>query len=177
MNRQARRAAASKRSRPGDRKPAEQYRVAAGRIALTIDFQGRAPSTISINASALVDVVDSIGELVVGKSYQQVLHLLVAAIRAADGGNVDAWNACLVGFWLAVNHPQAGAEIAGRLSDALALDGCAHLTFHANRDRGIAFALADQFVDLDHAAHLARQSGAATIIATNPSRQRPGGRA
>ena len=122
-------------------------------------------------------MLNSFGELVVGKSYQQVLDLLVAAIRAADGGNVDAWNACLVGFLLVVNHPHAGVEMAARLSDALALDGRAHLTFHAVRDRGIAFALADQFVDLDHAAHLARQGGAATIIATNPSRLRPGGRA
>jgi hypothetical protein len=144
---------------------------------LTIDIQGRAPSTISINASALADVVAGFDKLVAGKTYEQVLHLLAAVIKEADAGNPDAWNGAILGFWLALNHPHGGVAMAARLSDAIALDGRAHVTLHAGRPRGITFALAPQFVDLDHVAHSARQGGVGTFVVAEPRRQRPGGRA
>jgi hypothetical protein len=176
MNRQARRAAASKR-RPNTGMRVEAYRVPPGRVGLTFDFAARDPSSISIDAAALADVLDRVGKLVAGKSYQQVLHLLAAVIQEADEGVADAWNGAILGFWLAVNHPTAGAEMADRLSDAIAIDGRAHITMHAGRPRGVAFALSDRFVDLDHAAHLAREVGLAAFVLGEPRRQRPGGRA
>jgi hypothetical protein len=176
MNRHQRRAAAS-RHRPNTLTRVEQYRVLPGAVALTFDIQGREPSTISINASALADVLDRVGKLVADKTYQQVLHLLTAVIKEADAGNTDAWNGAIVGYWLALNHPADSAEMAGRLSDAIALDGRAHLTMHAGRDRGIAFALAGQFVDLDHVAARAREAGVGAFVLGEPRRQRPGGRA
>jgi hypothetical protein len=176
MNRAQRRAAASQH-RPDALTPVEAYRVPPGRVGLTFDLAGRDPSTISIDATALVGVLDRVGALVAGKTYEQVIHLLGAVIEAADAGNGDAWNAGLIGFWLATHHPHGGAEMAARLSDAIALDGRAHITMHAGRDRGVAFALGGQFVDLDHAARLAKQGGIATFVVAEPRRQRPGGRA
>jgi hypothetical protein len=176
MNRQQRRAAASMR-RPDTRTPVEFYRVPPGRVALTFDLGDRPPSTISISAASLVGVLDSVEKLIAGRSYQQVLFLLQAAIEAADADKGEVSNAGLIGFWLATNHPHGGAEMVARLSDAIALDGRAHLTMHAGRDRGIAFALCDRFVDLDRAAARAREAGVATFAFAEPRRQRPGGHA
>jgi hypothetical protein len=163
--------------RPDARFPVEQYRVPPNYVAMTFDIEGRDPSTISIRAASLVGVLDSVGELVADKTYQQVLHLLTAVIKEADAGNTDAWNGAIVGFWLAVNHPTAGAEMAARLSDAIAINGCGHITMHAGRPRGVAFALSDRFVDLDHVAARARAAGVSTFVLGEPRRQRPGGRA
>src|SRR3954453_23393525 len=110
MNRHDRRAAAARHQ------PVEDYRVPPGRGALIFDFAGGAPSTIAIDASSLADLLDRIGELVAGKTYQEVLHLLAGAIEAADAGSADAWNAGLVGFWLCCRHPVGGAEMTARLS-------------------------------------------------------------
>jgi hypothetical protein len=63
-----------------------------------------------------------------------------------------------------------------RLADAIALGGRAHITMHAGPHRGIAFALADRFCDLDEAARQAKQAGVATFVAAERWRQRPGGR-
>jgi hypothetical protein len=176
MNRAQRRAAASQH-RPNTRTRVEAYRVPPGSVALTFNLAGRDPSTISIDATALADVLDRVGKLVAGKTYEQSVHMLGAVIRAADEGVADAWNGAILGFWLALNHPHGGVEMAARLSDAIALDGRAHLTMHAGRDRGIAFALAPQFVDLDHVAHLAREVGVGAFVLGEQRRQRPGGRA
>jgi hypothetical protein len=176
MNRQARRAAASKR-RPDHRTPAELYRVAPDRIALTIDLWGRPPTTISITTSSLVDVLDGVAKLVADRTYQEVLHLFGAAITAADAGDNSAWNGGIVAYWLACHHPVAGGEMAARLADAIAISGCAHITMHGGQHRGVAFALADTFVDLDDVAALAREAGVATFVAAEPRLQRPGGRA
>jgi hypothetical protein len=70
-----------------------------------------------------------------------------------------------------------GAEITARLSDAIAITGCAHITMHAARPRGVAFALAEKFVNLDAHAALARKAGAAIFVVAEPRQQRPGGRA
>jgi hypothetical protein len=176
MNRRARRAAASKASAHALVR-VEDYRVGPGRVALTFDIAGRDPSTVSVDASSLSHVLARVDELAAGRSYEQVLHVLAGAIEAADAGEADAWNAALVGFWLAVHHPAAGAEMAARLSDAIAIPGCAHLTMHVGQHRGIAFALADTFVDLDAVAASARKAGVATYVAAEPRSQRPGGRA
>jgi hypothetical protein len=160
------------------RQPASDYRVPPGKVALTFDVHGRDPSTISINADTLSDLVDRTDNLVRGMSYQDVLHTLSATIKAADAGDDAAWNATIIGYWLALRHPAGGVEMAARLADALAIDGRAHITMHASRERGIAFALGDRFCDLDPAAHLARQAGATTmIVAAAPRRRRPGGHA
>jgi hypothetical protein len=174
MNRHQRRAAASQGG-IGDRIRVERYRVPPGRVAITFDLGDRPPSTISIRAGSLPDVVERFGALVAGMTYQQVLHLLMAVIQEADAGNTDAWNSAIIGFWLALNHPAGGAEMVARLSDAIALDGRAHITMHAGRDRGIAFALGDRFMDLDHVAAGAWEAGVATFVAAEPRRQRPGG--
>jgi hypothetical protein len=177
MNRRARRAAASKPSAHTQIR-VEDYRVGPGRVALTFDIAGRDPSTVSVDASSLSNVLARVEAAVAGRSYEWILHLLAGAIEAADAGEPDAWNAAaLTGFWLAVHHPAAGTEMAARLSDAIAIRGCAHLTMHIGQHRGIAFALADTFVDLDAVAATARKVGVATYVVAEPRAQRPGGRA
>jgi hypothetical protein len=178
MNRQARRAADAAKRRPNTLTLVEKYRVPAGRIALTFDIQGRNPSTIAINAESLVDVLDSVGQLVADKSYPQVLHLLAAIIQAADEGVAGAWNGAILGFWLVCHHPSGGAEMAARLADAIALGRPAHITMHVGAGGiGLAFGLGDRFADLDQAAAMARKAGVASFIVGEPRRQRPGGRA
>jgi hypothetical protein len=177
MNRRARRAAASQASAPSQI-PIEDYRVGPGRVALTFDIAGRDPSTVSVDASSLSHVLARVETAVAGRSYEWVLHLLAGAIEAADAGDVDAWSAAaFAGFWLAVHHPMAGAEMAARLSDAIAIRGSAHITMHVGRHRGIAFGLGDQFVDLEPAAASARETGVATYLWAEPRSRRPGGRA
>jgi hypothetical protein len=177
VNRQARRAAASKASARTQIR-VEDYRVGPGRVALTFDIAGRDPSTVSVDASSLSHVLARVEAAVAGRSYEQILHLLAGAIEAADAGDVDAWSAAaLTGFWLAVHHPAAGGEMAARLSDAIAIRGSAHITMHVGRHRGIAFALADTFVDLDAVAASARKAGVATYVQAEPRLPRPGGRA
>jgi hypothetical protein len=177
MNRRARRAAASKPSAHTQIR-VEDYRVGYGRVALTFDIAGRDPSTVSIDAASLSNVLSRVEAAVDGRSYEWVLHVLAGAIEAADAGEPDAWNAAaLTGFWLAVHHPAAGGEMAARLSDAIGVRGSAHITMHVGRHRGIAFGLGDQFVDLEPAAASAREAGVATYLWAEPRSRRPGGRA
>jgi hypothetical protein len=159
------------------RQPASAYRVLPGRVALSFDLYGRDPSTISIAASALSDLVDQIDNLVRDKSYQDVLYILAGAIKAVDAGDTAAWDAALVGYWLALRHPVGGVEMCTRVADAIAIDGRGHLTLHASRDRGITFALGDRFHDLDHIVDIARQAGATTMVVTQPRHSRAGGHA
>jgi hypothetical protein len=175
MNRQARRAS---KGRPDHRMPADLYRVPHGHVALTFDLAGRAPSTISIRADALVSVLDGVAKLVAGRSYQQSVHLLGAVIRAADEGVANAWSGAILGYWLAVNHPAGGPEMAARLSDEIAVAGRAHITLHVGPGGiGLTFGLSQRFVDLDHVSARAREAGIGTFVAAEPRRQRPGGRA
>jgi hypothetical protein len=177
MNRAQRRAAASQH-RPDTRARVEHYRAPPGHVALTFDLAGRPPSTLSISAASLTHVIDHIAELVADKTYAEVLHILAAAIQAADAGCDEAWNVALVGFWLATHHPVGGAEMAARLSDAIAVNGYAHISLHVGPDgRGLAFGLAPAFVNLDDIAAAARKVGVGAFVLSEPRRQRPGGRA
>jgi hypothetical protein len=98
----------------------ELYRVPPGHVALTLDVHDRPPSTVLIPVATFGGVLDGVGAIVGGKTYHQVLQLFAAAIAAADAGDPDACNAGLIGFWLALNHPSGGAEMAAGLADAVA---------------------------------------------------------
>ena len=129
------------------------YRVPPGMVAMTFDIEGMPPSTAAINVYALVDAVNCVDqEVVAGKTYEQVLSLFLVGFRQAKAGNVGAYNVCLLGYWLALNHPRSGPEIRALVSAAIAASNRVHITFYAARSgRGIAFAVAPGFVDLETA--------------------------
>ena len=67
MNRRTRRAAASKASAHSQIR-VEDYRVGPGRVALTFDIAGHDPSTVSVDASSLSNVLARVEAAVAGRS-------------------------------------------------------------------------------------------------------------
>lgn len=176
MNRQKRRArAAAKRQEAGS---VFDYRAPPGMVALTFDIEGLPPSTTAIKVENLVEVVDAVGhQIMASRTYQQGLSLLVAAFRRAKAGDQGAYTLCLLGYWLALNHPEGGAETRKLVSDAIATSNRAHITFFVARGcAGVAFAVAGAFVDLE-SIHAVMPRNVVTLIVPEPRSRRPGGAA
>jgi hypothetical protein len=176
MNRHQRRAGSAAKRR--DAGSVFEYRVPPGMVAMTFDIVGLPPSTTAIRVESLVDVVDGIDrQIMTGRTYEQGLSLFVAAFRKAKGGNAEAYSICLLGYWLALNHPHAGPQMRELVADAIATSNHAHLTFFIARGgTGIAFAVAGAFVDLEPVRR-AMPRNAVTLIVQEPRPRRPGGEA
>jgi hypothetical protein len=155
------------------------HRVAHGRIALTFDLAGRNPSTFEIDEGALAGILSVTDQLVADYryDYHQVLRIAEAALSASQTGKRDADHGCLVGLWLAFNHPQSGSRMRGMVSDSMAAGEPVHITLHAAAGGGLAMALADRFCDLEPMLASAKTEGTAGWVVTQPRRSRPGGRA
>jgi hypothetical protein len=156
-----------------------EHRVTRGRIALTFDLAGHNPSTFEVDEGALTGIFSSLDRLVADNSYSypQVLRVAEAALSSSQAGNRDGDNACLIGFWIAFNHPQSGARMREMVSDAMAEANPIHITLHGAAGGGIAMGLADRFIDLEPMLAEAKTDGVGTWVATQPRRNRAGGRA
>jgi hypothetical protein len=150
MGEARRRRAAGIPPRQAEETRAEDFRVPAGRLALTLDIEGVNPSTCIMDPAAVPAVLELVDREMTRLRipYGSAVAGLAAEFRSArrqgdDGAMAGIGPACL---WLAFNHPQTGALMRERVSDALRREGKAHLTLTVAGER-LCLALGPQFVD------------------------------
>lgn len=143
---------------------AEDYRVPAGRIALTFDSEGSELGTIEIDAGSLADMVAEIGKHVAGWPYQRALHMLAAIHRSWKQGQPRTESGLLLGFWAALNHPASGNAMRQRIADRMAKGEPVHITMFAARSGGVAFALGDRFTDLGDMLRASKAAGIGVLM-------------
>ena len=163
MNRAQRRAAARGRCR--NHTSVHAYRVPPSHVALTMDFEGRPPSTVAIEAAKLADMVTGIGKVLPPHwAYDDAAQALNAIHEQCRVKGDAGASGLLLAFWVALNHPTGGADMRRAVSDRMAAGKPAHITLHAARGAGICLALADRFVDLADPLRLATAAGIGRVI-------------
>jgi hypothetical protein len=131
--------------------PIEDFRAPQGTIAITLDVQGAAPSTFTLDVTALVDLVDRVNDLVCKADYHGVVrHIAHAYLEAKQTG--DDANFEVIGplsLWSALHHPKQGAGMRAAVSEVLRRDGKAHISWCFSPTAGLAMGLSDKFMDLE----------------------------
>lgn len=136
----------ARRRRLAGQSPVESYRVPPGRFAITIDIAGHNPSTVSLEAEKITELMRRAHALwPKTMSFPTLVNGL--AERFAD--DPDNAGAAIGIATTALYHPQQGAAIRQAVSQALAVNGKAHLTWNYNPRHGLAMAVGEHFVDLD----------------------------
>lgn len=129
-----------------------------GTIAITIDVENVAPCSCLLDAAKIMTVLDQVTAIARGMPYSSLVHAIAAQFTRAKLKGDDA-ALCGIGvaaLWAAFHHPQGGAAMRQAVSDALRRDGKAHITWRFG-PAGLAMALAERFVGIDHLASLAPQ--------------------
>ncbi len=130
--------------------PVERFRVPAGCIALTLDVEGVHPSTCIMDPAELPAALERVEPALRPVPYATAVRGVAAEFRSArkTGRDKSLTGIGLAGMWLAFHHPEAGATMRERVSDALRREGKAHVTM-AVRAAGLVLALAPQFVETE----------------------------
>jgi hypothetical protein len=115
----------------------EDFHVPAGHVAVTIDFAPLPPSTVAIEATKLVDVLNSLDLAFVGIVYSSVVAMFSRDFRKLKRGETIP-----------------GLEL---------VPFC--ITVHAGAERGVAIAVATGFVDLENSLVASQKTGAAVTVA------------
>ena len=131
--------------------PVEDFRAPEGTVSITMDVAGAAPSTYTIEAAKIVDLIDGVARRIEGGNYYRIVrgiadHFVDCKRRGALSEMTNIGVLCL---WSALRHPQQGASMRDMVSEALRRDGKAHITWHFSPTAGLAMALAEKFVDLE----------------------------
>jgi len=127
--------------------PVERFRVPAGKLAITVDVQGTAPSTVLFDSDKVADIVAAI-DRVPRPEYPALVRGLADEFVKGRRNGADFSGIGIGILWTALYHPQHGATVRTQVSRQLRDTGKAHITWSFSKD-GLAIALADQFVDLD----------------------------
>ncbi len=143
--------AAAKRFWHG-RKPgaAEHFTAPEGTIAITFDVAGVDPSTCLIETASLVPILEELDATARASPYHDLVRQTAREfVRAKSEGDEATlrWIGML-GFWTALNHPNA-PDMRRAVAAAMRQEGRAvHLSWRFG-PAGLAVALSDQFVDLE----------------------------
>ena len=151
MNRADRRARQTQ-SRRAKTTRAEAWRAQPGEVALTIDMAELTPTTVTIQATKLADILAGFDRLMAGKTYAETARVFSAAFRHLKSGRDEAESVCLLGFWLVFSHPAGGVAAAEAASEMMIRDEPVHVTLHVSAAGGLTIALSDRFADLDRVA-------------------------
>lgn len=137
--------------------PVNEFRVADGMVALTLDVHGINPVTVCVEAAKLDEtlrhldsVFDPEGKARRGwAGYARLRSYVIASLRhaSANGENMDAQ--CLAGLWCVFNHPTGSGALRRRVSEALRQTGKAHITMACDARDAVAVALSETFVELN----------------------------
>ena len=129
----------------------EDFRAPQGTIAITIDVQGASSTTLLIDSTTLVDLVDEIERYAGNLDYRPLVRFIardfVRARRSNDTLRFRGIGAAVV--WSALNHPDLGEVMRKGVADALRRDNRAHITWRYSPNSGLAMAVSDRGVDLE----------------------------
>lgn len=134
-----------------DNVAAEDFVAPVGTVAITIDVEGIAPTTLMFDATKVAEIEAKAKELAAGLSYRPAVgnfaKMFVDARKQQDDRELTAIGIGIL--WSAFNHPQSGDQMRRRVSAALRKDGKAHITWHFSLRHGLAISLGEGFVDLE----------------------------
>jgi hypothetical protein len=149
----------------------EDFHVPPGHIAATLDFAPRPPSTVVIDATKLVDVLNRLDLAFAGVSYSSVLAMFGRDFHKLKHGKAMPGFE-LVPFWLAFRYPTGAEAVSRAVSDDLRRSGAAHVTIHAGIECGVAIAVAAGFVDLEKPLTASQKTGAGAAMVERPGMAR-----
>jgi hypothetical protein len=111
--------------------PIEDFRAPQGTIAITLDVQGTAPSTFTLDVTALVDLMDQVNDIVCKADYHGVVRHIAHAFPEAKqtGDDVNFEVIGPLSLWSALHHPKQGAGMRAAVSEVLRCDGKAHISW------------------------------------------------
>jgi hypothetical protein len=138
--------------------PVEDFRVPTGKLAITIEVREENPSTLMFDASNVADLMHAIEQMPDRPAYGTLVRCLAAEFVKNRHSNTDVSGTGIGILWTALHHPQHGLAMRQAVSRDLRDKGKAHIIWHLTH-KGLAIALAAQFVDLD------------TILAATPANQ------
>lgn len=157
--------------------PVQDFQVPQGLIGITLDVQGVAPVTCLMSAMDVTDVVVGIQrdmsnrKLNYHSAVRAIAEMFLRAKHAHDDTALQRIGS--LGFWSAMYHPDAGAIMRSKVSDALRDHGRAHLSWQFS-SAGLAIALADKFVELSGVIACApRDRVLACVDPNDRARRRP----
>jgi hypothetical protein len=140
-------------------------------VAVTLDFAPRPPSTVVIDATKLVDVLNRLDLAFAGVSYSSVLARFDRDFRKLRHGKAMP-GLELVPIWLAFRYPTGTEAVSRAVSDELRRTGSAHVTVHAGVEGGVAIAVAAGFVDLEKPLTASHKIGAGAVMVERPGMAR-----
>jgi hypothetical protein len=136
---------------------AEDYRVPAGHIAFTLDFEGAGldPTTVAFEASnltAFMSLFDKVPGLGAAERTKPAIHVavrekMVEVTKRARRGGDDGQELIMLAIWCSMYHPTSGQTMRDRVSRSLREKGTAHITISMDARKNFAFTLADKFAD------------------------------
>lgn len=133
----------------------EDYRVPPGCVAITADVKGADPITVAIEAEHLAELIEGMTAYLAHIEYYQLAkslaHSLVLEQRRRKPSEDVMTGAGMTAMWLVLHHPQRGHLNRAAIAELMAAAQPVHVTWHYQRNHGAAIAIADQFVDLEHA--------------------------
>ena len=146
--------------------PVENFRVAGGKLAITVEVGTGPPSTVIFDADRIGDLTSAL-RLVNDGEDAPAYRRLVAGIgqeflRARQNGE-DLTTAGVGVLWSAFYHPDIGLKMRMAVSRALRDTGKAHITWRLS-DKGLGMALADRFADLDHLLAIAPRNQTTAFV-------------
>jgi hypothetical protein len=147
---------------------AEDFHVPPGHVAVTLDFAPRPPSTVAIEATKLVDVLNRLDTAFTGIPYDRVLAMFGRDFHKLKHGKAMP-DLELVPFWLAFRYPTGADAVKRAVSDELRRSGSAHVTIHAGVECGVAIAVAAGFVDLEKPLTASQKTGAGAVMVERTS--------
>jgi hypothetical protein len=158
----------------------EDFRVGEGNVAFTLDLAGVEPTTVSIPAAELPEILSLIRRvfnMTADHSTDIGLHsvmrrAMIDLTKQARTSQDPEVGTQLIGVaaFCTLFHPASGAEFRSRISDSLRQDGKAHVTISCDARLKFAFLLAERFVDMEDAiaAMPADAAGSVAITRSRP---------
>jgi hypothetical protein len=129
--------------------PVEEFRVSDGKLAITVDVQGDAPSTLIFDADKIADLAAAVERLGDKPPYHALVRHLGRSFVARRRNGQDMTDLGGGILWTALYHPQHGSNMRIAVSRALRDMGKAHITWSLS-DKGFGLALGATFLDFDN---------------------------
>lgn len=139
--------------------PISAFRVPGGMIGVTLDVHECPRFSVALPVEAIEGALRDTEQnfkLTPKHRSDPATHVRIrnAIAEALKSLQPDKDNAMLQGIgitalWLALNHPTGGNSIRAQVAEELRRKGKAHITVSSDQRKTWAFALADQFVDME----------------------------
>jgi hypothetical protein len=127
----------------------EDFRVPAGKLAITVDIDDTAPSTVLFDATKIAEILNEAARHFAGDDYYKIVRMSMRAFLKIRRQKGDLTGVGIAILWSVFHHPTTGADTRQIVSRRLREGGKVHITWKFSSTYGLGITVADQFVDLD----------------------------